>query len=292
MAVDRRLKLAYLHGGVVQYRAGETLGPRLLSDYELVLILAGDVTYQADQRSYAAPPGSVILARPEFQESYRWDPKGPTRHAFFHFNIEQEPDVWPAVASWPVVRTHPDPVLPALFRHILHRFYLHRDWPAQRPGPDDCCVVETLISIFLEEHGSEATEFERDRPTPVSRALYMMRQAIEQEQHKSLQLGKLAKSAGVNEKHLCRLFQKTLGYSPMETYRLLCLQQSLALLARSNLTIKQIAYRCGFDDPAYYSRCFSRVFNYSPRGVRQRLSEGLLPPASPLPVDLTPRFSW
>ena len=26
--------------------------------------------------------------------------------------------------------------------------------------------------------------------------------------------------------------------------------------------------------------------------LRQRLSEGMLPPASPLPVDLTPRFSW
>ena len=292
MAVDRRLKLAYLHGGVVQYRAGETLGPRILPDYELVLILEGSVTYQANQRNHAAPPGSVILARPGFQESYRWDPVGPTRHAYFHFNIEQMPGVWPAASSWPVVRTQPDPVLPALFRHILHRFYQHRDWPTQPPGRDDCCVFEALINIFLEEHGSEATEFERGRPTPVSRAIQVMRQTIDDDQHKALNLGRLAKSVGINEKHLCRLFQKTLGYSPMETYRLLCLQLSLALLARSNLTIKQIAHRCGFDDPAYYSRCFSRVFGRSPRGVRQRLSEGLLPPTSPLPVDVTPRFSW
>ncbi|MCX7425339.1 MAG: hypothetical protein NTW96_06900 [Planctomycetia bacterium] len=36
-----RLELTYLYGGVVQYRAGETLRPRVLNDYELVLILEG-----------------------------------------------------------------------------------------------------------------------------------------------------------------------------------------------------------------------------------------------------------
>jgi transcriptional regulator GlxA family with amidase domain len=153
-------------------------------------------------------------------------------------------------------------------------------------------MVETLLNVFLEEHGSESTQFERDRPTPVNRAINTMRQAVEEEQHRTINLGRLAKTAGVNEKHLCRLFQKTLGYAPMETYRLLCLQLSLALLARSNLTIKQIAHRCGFDDPAYFSRYFSGVFGCSPRQVRARLSEGLLPPASPLPVDLTPRVAW
>jgi transcriptional regulator GlxA family with amidase domain len=91
---------------------------------------------------------------------------------------------------------------------------------------------------------------------------------------------------------LCRLFRKAIGYSPMETYRLLCLQFSVVLLARSNLTIQQIAYRCGFDDPAYFSRSFSKTFGCSPREVRRRLSEGLLPPANPLPADLTPRISW
>jgi AraC-like DNA-binding protein len=292
MAVDNRLKLAYLHGGVVQYRAGETLGPRVLNDYELVLILEGNVTYQPNQRNYAAPPGSAILARPGFRETYQWDPLGLTRHAFFHFQVEQMPNAWPAESSWPVVRTQPDPVVLALFRHILHRFYLHPDWPTHPPGRDDCCMVETLINVLLEEHGCESTQFERDRPTPVNRAIKMMRHAIEEEHHRSVDLGRLAKAAGVNEKHLCRLFQKALGYPPMETYRLLCLQLSLALLARSNLTIKQIAHRCGFDDPAYFSRYFSRVFRCSPRQLRRGLSEGMLPPASPLPVDLTPRIAW
>jgi AraC family transcriptional regulator len=292
MVTDQRLRLRYLHGGVVQYRPGETLGPRVLRDYELVLVIEGSVSYQANLRTYAVPPGSVILARPGFHEMYRWDPEGPTRHAFLHFDIEQMPGVWPEAAGWPIVRTEPDSVLAALFRHMLHRVFLHRDWPAQSPGRDDCCVVETLVNIFLEEHGSESAGLERDRPLAVARAINVMRQSIEDDPYRPLSLGVLAKAADVNEKHLCRLFQRALGFSPMETYRMLCLQLSLALLARSNLTIKQIAYRCGFEDPAYFSRRFSRVFGRSPREVRRRLNEGLLPPTSPLPADVTPRLSW
>jgi len=289
---DNRLKLAYLHGGIVQYRKGETLGPRRLPDYEMVLILEGNVSYRANQHTYAAPPGGMILARPGFDETYCWDTRRATRHAFFHFSIERLPSAWPAASTWPVVRTRLDPVVPALFQHVLYRVYRHHDWPARPPGGDDCGVVETLLSLFLEEHASEADAFQRDRPTPVSRAVAAMRRAIEEEQHDAIDLPGLAKAAGVNDKHLCRLFQRTLGHPPMETYRLLCLQLALALVARSNLAVKQIAHRCGFSDPAYFSRCFTKVFRHSPSQVRQRLAAGLLPPSNPLPVDLTPRLPW
>lgn len=153
-------------------------------------------------------------------------------------------------------------------------------------------MVETLINLLLEQHCYASAQFEHDRSISVNRAINTMRHAIEEEQRRKINLGCLAKAAGVNEKHLCRLFRKAFGYSPMETYRLLRLQLALALVSQSNLTIKQIAHRCKFDDPAYFSRCFSAVFRFSPRQVRHRLTEGLLTPASPLPPDLTPRVAW
>jgi len=36
-----RLKLAYLYSGTALYRPGEVLGPRLLKDFEAVLIIGG-----------------------------------------------------------------------------------------------------------------------------------------------------------------------------------------------------------------------------------------------------------
>jgi len=292
MAEKIRLQLTYLYGGAVQYQAGEHLGPRVLPDHEFVLILEGNVTYQVQRREYAAPPGSIILARPGLQEAYTWDKRGRTRHAFFHFALDQVPAEWPEPSLWPVIRTQPDPVLPALFRHVMRRIYQHPNWPACKPGDDDCQVVETLMRLFLEESITAESEFEHGRPAPVSRAIRHMREVIDEAPHRTLSLPQLSRVAGVNAKHLCRLFRHTLGHPPIETHRLLRLQLALALLTRSNLTVKQIAHRCGFDDPAYFSRCFMKVFRRSPRAVRKRLADGLPPPPNPLPVDVTPRLSW
>ncbi|HBO46052.1 MAG TPA: hypothetical protein DD670_19445 [Planctomycetaceae bacterium] len=287
-----RLELSYLYGGVVQYRAGETLGPRVLGDYELVLIIEGQATYCVNRCEHPAPPDSVILARPGFNEAYRWDPVCQTRHAYFHFDIARMPEDWPDPDAWPIARTHPAPVIGGLFRHVIQLIYSHPTWPAVPPGPGECRVVETLISLFIEEHMADDTQCEFGRPDAVQRTLRWMRQVLDDDPRRPVRLEDLVRVACVTDKHLCRLFRKTLGWSPMQTFNLMRLQLSLVLLARTNLSIKQIANRCGYDNQFYFSRCFTKAFSRSPRQVRQDLSRGVPPPSSPLPVDMTPRVYW
>ncbi|HLA86301.1 MAG TPA: helix-turn-helix domain-containing protein [Thermoguttaceae bacterium] len=287
-----RLELAYLYGGVVQYQAGETLGPRVLGDYELVLIVEGQVAYRVESNEHRVSPGSVILARPGFHEAYRWDPIGQTRHAYFHFDIVRHADGWPEPSSWPILRNRPAPVIGALFRHVIQLIYSHPTWPTVPPGPAECGVVETLISLFLEEQVSENALSEYGRPEAVHRTLRWMRQTLDDNPRRPVRLDDLVEVACVTDKHLCRLFRKTLGWSPMQTYNLMRLQLSLALLARTNLTMKQIADRCGYDNQFYFSRCFTKAFGRSPNRVRRDLSLGVPPPPSPLPVDMTPRVHW
>ena len=50
----------------------------------------------------------------------------------------------------------------------------------------------------------------------------------------------------------------------METFRLLKLQLAMALLGRSSLAIKEIADRCGFENPLYFTRCFTKLYSQSP----------------------------
>jgi len=286
------LELSFLYGGFVQYRPGETLGPRVLPDWEMVLIIEGRVVYSADGREYVAPPGSLILARPGFSETYRWDPVGETHHAYFHFGVEHLPADWPAPQEWPVIRTRPDPVLAALFRHVMQRIHAHHRWPAEPPGRAGSRPVEALIDAFLEEGCTDRQAFESTRPEPVGHAVALMRSTLDEDPRRQLRLIDLARAAGVTQKHLCRLFQTTFGHSPMRTYRLLKLQLAVALLSRSNLTVKQIAHRCGFECPFYFSRCFSKEIGQSPTDVRKRMRRGQPPPSSPLPVDITPRMFW
>jgi AraC-like DNA-binding protein len=287
-----RLTLEYLYGGTVVYQPGERLAPRRLTDYEFVLMIEGRAEYRANGVSYALEPGSIVLAQPGTHEEYRWDTRHRTRHAYFHFGIKTLPPDWPLPAEWPVVRTDDEEILAGLFRSLRNRVSRHSDWPAETPSSSDCRIVEALMELFLRDTHATEARFERERPEPVRLALKWMREVIDEDPGRSVRLSDLAGVAHVTPKHLCRVFRRAVGHPPMETYRLLRLQLSLALLARSNLSIKEVAERCGFDDALYFSRCFSRAFGSSPRLARNAMRSGRPPPPTPLPPDLMPRMYW
>jgi len=287
-----RLRLGYLYGGEVVYQAGETLKPRLLTDYEFVYLVSGDVSYSAGSETYAVPAGGMILGRAGAMEEYRWDVAKPTRHAYFHFAIDELPDDWPTLDAWPRVSADPDPFAVSLFWHIIRHIYEHSDWPATAPGRRDCLLVETLIDTFLESHEGVFHSFERNRPEPVRRALKWLRQRIDDDPCQEFSLNDIAEAAGCTAKHLCRVFAASVGHSPAHTGTLLRLQLATTLLTRSNLTVKEIALKCGFKDPLYFSRCFKKTFGRPPSAVRSDLAKGVPPPAAPLPVDITPRIRW
>jgi transcriptional regulator GlxA family with amidase domain len=119
-----------------------------------------------------------------------------------------------------------------------------------------------------------------------------MRQQIDDDPARQFSLEEIAAAAGCTDKHLCRIFRQSIGHTPVKVGKLLRLQLSLALLARTNLSIKEVAMRCGFEDPLYFSRCFSQSFKRPPSTIRKDLSKGVPPPPDPLPIDITPRLSW
>lgn len=286
------LRLAYVYGATVFYRPGETLGPRVLPDYELVAILEGNVTYRLAGRDHAAAPGAMILARPGFEESYRWDPAHNTRHAYFHFGVEAIPRGWPPPSQWPAVIRRPDALCPALFERVVRLCASRPRWLTRRPTREACSLIETLIGLLLLGSGPGAGAPGCARPPAVQRALQWMRQVIDEEPDRSLLLDDVAAEAHVSGKHLCRLFRGSIGCGPMEAWRMMRLQLALVLLSRSNLTVKQVACRCGFSSQFQFSRCFSKAFGRPPTEMRRRALRGGSLPAMPLPADVMPRVFW
>ena len=97
--------------------------------------------------------------------------------------------------------------------------------------------------------------------------------------------------ASVTGKHLCRLFRGSLGYPPLATFRLLKMQLAMALLGRSNLSVKEIAERCGFDNPLYFTRIFTLLYQAPPTAIRTRLRRGQAPPHATLSRPRSPHAS-
>jgi len=288
-----RLRLRYLYGTVVAYRPGDELPPRVLEDYEIVLMLEGTASYRADGKMHKVPPDGIILARPGFREKYTWDAHRRTRHAYLHFDFAAPPRELPPTSRWPVVIPDPDPVAAPMIKHLLGRVASRKGagWPSLRAGPAEEALLAVLLRVLVEPHRGTGL-LGPELPEQVQAGLAAMRDVLETDPCRPVSLDELAARASVTGKHLCRLFRGSLGHPPLATFRLLRLQLAMALLGRSDLSVKEIALRCGFDNPLYFTRIFTRVYGAPPTAVRARLRRGQAPPRSPLPPEITPRVHW
>ena len=293
-----RLKLGYLYSGVTLYQPGEVLDdrfPRLMKDFEGVLIIEGHPTYETQYGKYPLTPGAIVLSRPGLNETCHWDTDNQTYHAYFHFAIEEIPADWPDPTDWPYCQLRPVQVLDEMFRYIVDQATKHVDWPTQqRPGISENRLLENFLDIFLNQSEAFKDPLISEFSEPVRRALKYMRERFEDAVFRPFTLDDLSKAANISSKHLCRVFHNELNHSPLRVCRLMQFQLAIAMLARSNRNIQDIANRCGFPDPFYFSRSFSHTFGRSPSQIRRDMQNGLPPPTNPLPHShsLMPRLHW
>jgi AraC family transcriptional regulator len=144
-------------------------------------------------------------------------------------------------------------------------------WLADEPAPDWLAHAEqtiaTLLGVFvaapLPDHDAP------DEHPALAAALTHVRQQWSL-QMRPLTLAELAGAAGVSKEHLARLFQRRYGSGLIHALDLIRLDRAATLLARSNLTVTEIARTCGFADPLHFSKRFASMYGTPPRTFRRR----------------------
>jgi signal transduction histidine kinase/ligand-binding sensor domain-containing protein/DNA-binding response OmpR family regulator len=72
------------------------------------------------------------------------------------------------------------------------------------------------------------------------------------------------KEIGVSPSQLYRKIKSITGLSPNEFIRTYRLKKAAVLIKESNLNISEIAYKVGFNDALYFSKCFKKQFGATP----------------------------
>lgn len=78
-------------------------------------------------------------------------------------------------------------------------------------------------------------------------------------------INEFARDLAMSTSNLCIKMRKAIGISPNRFILKTKLEISLSLLAEGRLSIKEIAYSTGFNDPKYFSRRFKKEFGITPK---------------------------
>lgn len=258
--------LDYIRADIASYPPGSRLKHRKMADFELVWIQRGNAVYHINKQDLPAPPGTMILSRPGFEEGYTWDPAEPTRHAYFHFLFKHPPADWPALANWPIVQTMPaNDIVRPLFAYLVA---CARKQQSDAVTPMLQRAVEMILSALLVGPLTGPAEPPRPYPEPINRALAYIGQRLSNDAATPVFLADLAEAALVSEKHLCRIFAAELQTSPMEVVTGYRLHHGAELLARTDLKLAVVARQCGFASVFHFSRRFKEFYGKPPRKFR------------------------
>jgi AraC family transcriptional regulator, transcriptional activator of pobA len=113
-------------------------------------------------------------------------------------------------------------------------------------------------------------------PEEPSRAATLVRQfhvAVESHLAENRTLTAYARDLGVTANHLSDVVKEKMGHAPGDIIRQRRLLEAKRLLSHSDLSVSEIGYELGFDDPSYFGRFFRRYAGETPVEFRDKIRE-------------------
>jgi AraC-like DNA-binding protein/mannose-6-phosphate isomerase-like protein (cupin superfamily) len=140
-------------------------------------------------------------------------------------------------------------------------------------GPSALDLVAFWLALAELVHDEETQGGEPQRPPWLTQACAAMRD----EENLRGGLPRFVELASVSQAYLSRTVRACYGKTPTEMVTELRVEHAAALLATTSLSITQIAGRCGFSSPSYFTRCFHTARGVSPRAYRDAGRRAILP---------------
>lgn len=120
-------------------------------------------------------------------------------------------------------------------------------------------VLELLHKLNAEVYRKE---YNKHKPTETacSRALHYIKDNLE----KPIRLDELAAMVHLDKSYLVRLFRDSYGLTPIQMLIRLRMELACDLITNTDLSIGQIAQKCGYPSPSYFSAEYKKHYGVTP----------------------------
>lgn len=247
---------------------------------ELVIILGGIATHIVDNEEYPVKKGDVFVINEHTSHGYKNPQNFKICNIMFHpsYFLEFQNDIKTSAGYHALFVI--EPILTS-----------EKGFQAQLSlNMTQCEMINTLVKELFQEFQMQMTGYQTMITSLLSQLITTLARLYEpntqenkqamvsianavsyMENHYSedLSIEILANLAGMSSRHFYRIFHGIYNISPSKYIATLRIQSAMKLLSGSELSVTEIALRCGFPDSNYFSRKFKSATGKSPLEYRQ-----------------------
>ena len=250
---------SFQFGETVHPRGGQ-FGPILKSQLEFIILHSGAGTVSVDGVEHELVAGYAALVLNHEHLAYRYHGDGDTRVTWCEA-VGGRPSA--ALAA----RLRGGPIALPVSRRMLELQKIGVDLE-DGGGADHQGLSRALGVAVCREFLYQAARHQRERP--IHRAVLRARTHIEENHANPCDLKTIARAAHVTPQYLTRLFKHELGQTPIQYLWSLRAKKGAQLLRRSGLSVAEVAYRSGYENPNHFSRHIRENFGVPPTELRRR----------------------
>lgn len=256
--------LRVIYGGMEECVAGYRIDRATFPFLTVEFVAGGRGTLELNGEATVLRPGSVFVYAPGVHVQIASDGQQPLVKYFL------------CLAGGAATRLAREVNLaPGTTKFLTQPFVVRRIWDelidegrSLRPAAHTLC--RGWAELLLRKMGDLSGTAPGARGS-AEQTFLRCRHLIEENARQLDSLSAIARLAGVETAHLCRLFKRFQGESP---YRFL-LQQKMVLAAeqmvREGCLVKEAGLAVGMEDPYHFSRVFKQVHHLSPTEFRRAL---------------------
>lgn len=129
--------------------------------------------------------------------------------------------------------------------------------------------IQSLLQFTAAQILKQISASDFDKSTNFIRLLPAL-EFINVHYNSDIKLRMLAEECCLSPNYFHRIFKQNFSITPFEYILKMRMEKALRLLIYTDKPIKEIAYKAGYEDEAYFSRMFSKIYQESPGRYRKR----------------------
>lgn len=237
-------------------------------DYAMLIYCTkGKGWYKILGKEYVVNQNQYIIIPPGIPYSFGADEMDPWTIYWLHFQGKLQDQFFPSSPHPVTIAANEHSRLQerlSLFEELYSSFSM--GYIKEYMIYSSMCLYQFLASFaYIEQYRHIATPSQKTDSFS-AQVIHYMNEYI----YQKLTLKQLAGYFKYSTSHFSMLFQKETGVSPMEYFIHLKIQKACESIELTSLKLNEISFKLGFEEPAYFSRIFTKIMGMSPTEYRKR----------------------